>query len=351
MQQGSERTPDSIKSKIIRIMSSYKEANERLNRTGNGITDPLKYSTFQEYIVNNVCKYYYVLDPVLKDRPNVSPWATNEDMYIAKSSDDEYNPLNSVEFLSSDEEGSKDSSIDYLTKNNIESDSDIEILEKPIMRSSSSHSPILRSGLKGRHDEYSSTMSLSSHNTISTHNTSNISNITEDSNISKTGKKSKKPQATKANSVTPTRKMKPKSKAKYTPSQAKNMEKELRKKSRKSIAHKQHKGNKLLNITAIDDEDREFLIETRDKNINFEKMKHNDMKEIEERKIKIEKERLDMERDTMKLKHEQLLVQNTLERSKLALLRLEIFKARLEIKKANPDVTDDYLNIHCPFPE
>ena len=189
MQQGSERTPDSIKSKIIRIMSSYKEANERLNRTGNGITDPLKYSTFQEYIVNNVCKYYYVLDPVLKDRPNVSPWATNEDMYIAKSSDDEYNPLNSVEFLSSDEEGSKDSSIDYLTKNNIESDSDIEILEKPIMRSSSSHSPILRSGPKGRHDEYSSTMSLSSHNTISTHNTSNISNITEDSNISNKGQK------------------------------------------------------------------------------------------------------------------------------------------------------------------
>ena len=53
-------------------MASYKEANERMNRTGNGL-EGLQYTSFQEYIVKNVCRYYFEFDPILKDQPNVAP--------------------------------------------------------------------------------------------------------------------------------------------------------------------------------------------------------------------------------------------------------------------------------------
>ena len=71
------RSADSIKTKIARVMASYKEANERLLNTGSGIQG-LAYTTFQELIVNTVCKYYYQLDPILKNRPNVYAWHTND---------------------------------------------------------------------------------------------------------------------------------------------------------------------------------------------------------------------------------------------------------------------------------
>ena len=76
---GSMRSADSIKTKIARIMASYKEANERLNATGSGL-EGIEYTNFQEYVVNNICKYYYQLDPVLKNRPNVCCWHTNDKM-------------------------------------------------------------------------------------------------------------------------------------------------------------------------------------------------------------------------------------------------------------------------------
>ena len=334
-------------------MSSYKEANERLNRTGNGITDPLKYSTFQEYIVNNVCKHYYILDPVFKDRPNVRPWATNEDIDIdiEDTSNKEYDPLQSTEFLTSDDE-SNESSVQSTPRNKDVLDSDVEIIDNPKIKRHQYHSPTVSrsSSHNSSINEYDN-MSSSSKSSVYTHNTSNISNITDDTNLlPKARKVVSKKEPRKAKAVTPTRKKTTKTKKKYTPSQAKNMEKDMKKKTKASIASKQS-NSKYMSITTIDQEDRDFLIESRDSTIRFETLKHNDMKELEERKIRIENERLLMERDTMKLRHEQMLVQNSLERSKLALLKLEIFKARQEIKKLNPDVTDDYLNNHFPFPE
>lgn len=75
---GSDRSLESIRTKIIRVMASYKETYEKLNNTGNGLTG-LEHTTFKEYIIRDVCKYYYKLDPVLKNRPNVYPHYTNED--------------------------------------------------------------------------------------------------------------------------------------------------------------------------------------------------------------------------------------------------------------------------------
>ena len=75
------------------------------------------------------------------------------------------------------------------------------------------------------------------------------------------------------------------------------------------------------------------------------------MKVLEQKKIDIELERLNMERDTIKLTHEKIKIQNNLERNKITLLRLEMFKERQTNKKLDPNVTDEYLNIHFPFPE
>jgi hypothetical protein len=59
-------------------MASYKTAADQLRETGAGLHGT-EYVNFQDYIVKHVCRYYYELEPVLGDRPNVTPWYTNED--------------------------------------------------------------------------------------------------------------------------------------------------------------------------------------------------------------------------------------------------------------------------------
>ena len=107
----------------------------------------------------------------------------------------------------------------------------------------------------------------------------------------------------------------------------------------------------MANLELIEQEEREQLIETRNKKMSFESKRHMDMKILEEKKIQMERERLDMDKDTIRLKHENLQLQNNSERSKLVLLRLEMFKQRQEIKRGDPEITEDYLNNLFPYPE
>ena len=126
-------------------MSSYKEASERMAQTGNGLTG-IEYTSFQEYVVKNVCRYYFDLDPILKDRPNVTQWATNEDTSDEDSSNnnnqvrvevqDRKSPTkcrNESVFLSTSDDSDDDSLSSSAHKNNIMDclDSDIEIIETP----------------------------------------------------------------------------------------------------------------------------------------------------------------------------------------------------------------------------
>ena len=94
-----------------------------------------------------------------------------------------------------------------------------------------------------------------------------------------------------------------------------------------------------------------MMVDTRQKRMMFDMKKHDDLTVLEKQKIDIELERLTMERNTMKLTHENMLIQNSLEKSKIVLLRLEMFKERQNIKLRDPTVTYEYLNIHFPFPE
>ena len=108
-------------------MASYKEANERLLNTGSGIKG-LAYTNFQELIVNTVCKYYFELDPVLKDRPNVYAWHTNDkarnkNITMDNKRNTHDHDVQSI-LLSSDDEDISDSDNNITTNGVIEIDDD-----------------------------------------------------------------------------------------------------------------------------------------------------------------------------------------------------------------------------------
>ena len=99
-------------------MSQYKEAHEKMKNTGSGL-EGFHFANFQDYIVKNVCKYYFELDPVLKDRPNVYPWVTNEDEYNPESDEEntkEKDHRMSI-VLSSDEDDNSMESLGIISKN------------------------------------------------------------------------------------------------------------------------------------------------------------------------------------------------------------------------------------------
>ena len=323
-------------------MQSYKEANEKIGMSGNGLKG-IQYTSFHEYIVRNVCKYYYELDPILKNRPNVRPWATNED-------DDLH--LNSV-MLSSDDE-SDDDLIDLERQSIQKKDSDIEIVEGPKSRlNRESLSPIRKSN-QSMNDKFDSEMMVSpqtSSTNLCSPNISILSNDNHSYNLSSPNETDRNTSSSSCTSQSRRNKsqVSPKRRS-FTPSEAKKEQKKLKTRNKKNIRKKKASGpaNKFL---LVDDEDRDMIIETREKKMIFEKEKHQDMKVWEEKKITIEVERLGMEKDTMKLKYDTMKTQNSLEKSRIVLLRLEMYKERELIKKNNPDVTDEYLDKMFPFPE
>ena len=294
-------------------MASYKEASERMNRTGNGL-EGFQYTSFQEYIVKNVCRYYFELEPILKDdRPNVTPWYTNEDDSDEIEEDEEEtenNNRNSTVFLSSD-----DDSASSLTNCSIKT-RDIESNEE-----TSEHGTIqttktsrLRERIMAKYDdEYSSD---SDHTLSTTNNTSHVSNMSDDNSSSNLGspKLKKKDKMTKS----PKRKNTKSQKSTYTPVQVKKMQKTLlaKNKKKKSIVKKNGGSSSTSNVS-LDHDERDLLIETRNSKMTFEKEKHMDMKRFENEKMNIERERLRMEKDTILLKHKHMMTQDNLERVKL----------------------------------
>ena len=341
-------------------MASYKEAAERMAQTGNGLQG-LEYTSFQEYIVKNICRYYFELDPILKDRPNVTPWATNED-----TSDDDSKGTSEVEveveversntsgrnssvYLSSDNDSVSSSAHDMNVMECL--DSDVEVVDmQPKKRSTSNISKRSSNSLRANH-EYDSN-SIDSPKTISTHtNSSHVSNRSYDYNSSDLNS-----SVDNISDVTIIMKdkmigKKKNKKSSYTPSEAKQLQKNMTKikKKRRTIAKKS--GNDIISkYKSSEEEEREMLLETRDKQMMFQEKQHMDMKTLEKEKISIERERLSMEKNTMMLKHRTMETQNNLEMSKIVLVRLEMFERREKIKKTNPSVTEDYLNNHFPYP-
>ena len=310
---GSERSAESIRTKIIRIMSSYKEAHERLNNTGSGLQG-IAYTNLQEYVVKNICKYYFELDPVLKNRPNVYPWFTNEKK--KSQTNDHENQVASV-LLDSD-----DSSTESRIENNVLSDE---------VHNQSNFEYDTATHISSSHTNITNNQSLSSPHESDDNSTSD--------NLSRTTM-GRRP----TNMIVTTMKSN-----KLSPTQAKKKQKTILSKKRKTNARIRLKGSRSSLIT-LDDDEKEVISETRKQRINFEFRRHNDMKSIENEKLAIDKERLKMEKDSMLIRVEQITAQTNVEKNRNLLLRLEIFKERQTIKKEFPDVTDEYLNENFPYP-
>jgi hypothetical protein len=325
-ENGTDRSSDSIKNKIARVMASYKQANEHLSQTGAGMDDAAL-STYQEWITKNVCKYYFELDTVLKDRPNVRPWYTNEKVMklpdecvavIEKDSNKTTAAMNSsiVELLdsddSSDDEKHDNSAIEYESNKNdnfITSESNFNAI--PFSSSfECNKSTVLETPDATSSDEYQSSSTPSS------------------------------PKKRKERQAPPIRKL--------SPIEAKGIQRNMVKK-KKSIA-KRNGTNDLKKMLGIDDDDKDFIKETTITKINQENQRFLRMEKIEDRKFKMDNERLKLEKTALRIKSETATIQNNIEKGKYVLMRLEIFKTRETIKKELPHVTEEYLDRKFPYP-
>jgi hypothetical protein len=308
-------------------MASYKEANDRMNQTGAGL-EGLDLTNFQEYIVNQVCKYYFELDSVMRDRPNVQPWFTNEHTLVEIN--DESDDDNSIESVGS----MLDSSNDTTTDTDVTENDD-------------------RDGRRGNltHRANMDTLTNTSIPFVTTPSSGN------DSSDATTGSNQIRIRNDTVRKRTNSRNEGQSCSRTLSPMEAKKTQKAMVKTKKKSIAVKKRKvlSNK---VTGMDQEDRDLIIETRDVKMSFEREKHMDMKEIEKEKLMIDKERLSMEKETMIMKKdkiiaqkEQLNAQASVEKTRIVIMRMEMFKNRLTLKKEFPDVTDEYLAEQFPYPE
>ena len=305
-------------------MSQYKEANERMNYTGDGL-EGIEFENFQDYIVNSICKYYFVLDPVLKDRPNVRPWITNEDNGRVIGEPEEI-----LSVSSSDDESMQSNGLTSDEKTKLND----QMLDDIIINHTTDNE------YKTHHSNLSFSTVSSNNHTSTPSTTSDSSNTSEIETVSTT-------QRSIDTNMTPTRSKKKDKKniviTKISPMQAKNYQNKLKNRKKKSIVKKKGSASKVFDAI-MDTDDRDFIMESRNATMIFEKEKYNHMKSIESEKLRIDKERLKMEMNSTLIKQQQ-------EKSRLVLLRLEMFKERQSIKKEYPEITDDFLEANFPYPE
>ena len=322
-------------------MSSYKEANERLNQTGGGF-DGIELTTFHEWIVKNVCKYYFELDSVLKDRPNVTPWYTNEDVSVAQQDEEEDN-RNNMSIASDNDDDSMESLGDEF--NTFNSEVEVEDVADETAIESATNTG----------NEYEKEQRVLPTLLSTNRPPRNLSHLSDDNDSMSTDtalNTSSDDHATQSSSSTPKKKRKGSSKVirKLSPIEAKSLQRSYIKNKRKSFA--KTKGSDITSkFTTMDEDDRERILETKNEKMRFDRERHCDLKRIESQKLLIEKERLQMEKDNMLMRKDQMLVQTNLEKSRLVLLRLEMFKTREGIKKDYPNITEEYLNTTFPYPE
>ena len=305
-------------------MAQYKDGNEKISQSGGGL-EGFDRSNFHKYITRDVCKYYFILDSVLKDRPNVKAWFTNEDEWNDEDSD----------------EDSNDEEMNHMAEEfNLDDDSSMESSNQLVVQ------------------EYESNLNLNT-NMISTNiPNSHVSLLSDDNNSSSSTMRTSDDLSSLAGSLSKRkRRNMTVNKTKRPPLEAKIRQKKMTKKRNKTISKKKASISSST-FSTMDQDEQELTIETRDAKMSFEREKHKDLRSIESEKLMIEKERLQLEKDNMIMKKEQLMAQReqimaqtNLEKSRIVLLKMDMFKSRQAIKKDYPDVTDEYLNEQFPYPE
>jgi hypothetical protein len=336
---GSIRTPDSVRTKIVRILQGYKKAHDHLTNTGAGLHG-IAFSNYQDSVVNRHCPYYFALDPILGQRPNVKPWYTNEfetnDEQKDRTSECDDESVGSEELVYDiDEEvristrntpvlvGSKRSQVINLSSSD---DSMTVTMNTTSCSSSSCQRNIENSSMSG--DSINQLESSSSE----------LHNTTSKSQNTSSGSPKKKKSVSKAT----------KKKPKLSPSAALEAQKSMIRKGVKQI-HTKSTRTKMTDVLENEQKEREFIMETRKTKLILDKKKYDDMKQFEIKKINIDEKRLSMEEEERDLKREHIRSQTTLEKNKALLVKMEIFKMRQALKKSDPSLTDEFLDQQFPY--
>ena len=109
-----------------------------------------------------------------------------------------------------------------------------------------------------------------------------------------------------ARSLCPKKKKKVCKKKRLTPTQAKDIHTSyMQNNKRRSIVTKKGTAD-FSTLISMDQENRDLLIESRNKKWMLDNQRHKDLKRIEEKKIRLEEQRLNMEQGTTRIKNETL---------------------------------------------
>jgi hypothetical protein len=241
---GSIRTPESICNKIVRILKAYNTAQYRLDTTGAGMVG-IEYTNFEEEVIQKHFIYYHELKPILADRPNVTPWATNFD--TGSEGDDN---------IRDDDDESVDS--DSCSKN----DNSVILIDT-------------EEDFKEDKSMATDTISTKSNSQLTDDNCSSVSRrhnynqsndvLVSTVSVSTAGNKRKK-QTSK----------------KIAPADAKHTQQSLLRQNKKQICGSNNKSkSKLGALLEAEKEEREFLMELRKTKMDFEMNRHQEMKELE----------------------------------------------------------------------
>jgi hypothetical protein len=282
----------------------------------------------------------------LGQRPNVKPWYTNEydddEDDEVEDEDESYESMENNNVMNIDSEIADILDVQHNSRTVSLVDQTIGAKRSQVINLSSSEESSVN--MDNRIETYSTVSNMESTTTQSSSNNnvtcSSSSSTRKDNRVNvnerSTSSKSKnKPKVVKK-------------KPKLSPTAALSIQQSLYRNNQNQINTKK-KTSKMTDVLVNEQKEREFIMETRQTKLKLDLEKHNDMKKFEMKKINLEEKRLSMEEEERDLKREHLKVQTTLEKNKALLVKMEIFKMRQAIKKADPTVTDEFLDGQFPY--
>jgi hypothetical protein len=288
------------------------------------------------------------LEQVLGDRPNVHAWFTNEDpgnKHQPTPPDDEMVSSEQESFMTSNEVevigcSNTSRSIDF-------GNDEIEFELGTSLRRKDSDSIFDSSD-----DEFNLKNSTA---TVARRNVSKTISSISDVTINDTNECNRQISATSddASMESPKKKKKLETKAKLiSPIQAKDIQKRLLQTHKRQI-HEKGQKSKMSGFINSDLAEKDFIMKSRESKNRMESLRHQEMKKLQATRIKldakrceIDEKRYQLEMDNSALNRERIRAQTQLDDQKRMLVKLEMFKLRTELKKDNPDISEEYLDRH-----
>jgi hypothetical protein len=99
-----------------------------------------------------------------------------------------------------------------------------------------------------------------------------------------------------------------------SPVDAKKNQTSFQHQNKKQI-HKKTNDSKLTDLLESEQVEREYMMSSRKEKMTFEKERHDDLKSIENHKLRLDEKRLELEMTSFQLKHEQKKLQTDYEKN------------------------------------